>query len=142
EEMAAFQQEFRQYQSVKKAEAFFSEPGRDDSLAPVMSEILEEKKAQYGADYARVLSQDLSLLYDLAQVRNGATKPAVDPEAIRREERESINKQISASAPAHHATVNTLGDSKPQLTPEWFANVYQPSNPEHRKLVDEAFGGK
>lgn len=142
EEMDAFQQEFRQYQSVKKAEAFFSEEGRDDSLAPVMSEILEEKKSEHGAAYARVLSADLPLLYDLAQIRkNGPSKVQVDPEAIRREERESINKQISASAPAQHATQNTLGDSKPQLTPEWFANVYQPGNPEHRKLVDEAMGG-
>lgn len=136
EEMDAFQQEFRQYQSVKKAEAFFAEEGRDDSLAPVMSEILEEKKAAYGAEYARVLSSDLPLLYDLARVRQGSSVgQSVDPEAIRREERESMNKQLSGASANAHASANTLSDNKPQVTTEWLRTKYEPGNPEHDKLV-------
>lgn len=137
EEMDAFQREFRQYQSVKKAEAFFAEEGRDDSLAPVMSEILEEKKAQHGAEYARVLSSDLPLLYDLARVKQGATASTVDPEAIRREERESINKKLSGSSSNQHASSGSVANSATKVTPEWLRNEYKPGNPEHDKLVAE-----
>lgn len=136
EEMEAFQQEFRQYQSTKKAEAFFAEEGRDDSLAPVMSEILEQKKAEHGVEYARVLSGDLELLYDLARVRQGSTTSNVDPEAIRREERESINKQLSGASVSQHASTGQV-QTAPKVTQEWLRTEYQPGNPEHDKLIAE-----
>lgn len=137
DEIQAFQQEFRTYQAQRKAESFFKEDGRDDTLAPVMSEILEEKKAAYGPEYARVLSEDLTLLYDLAQVKRGA-KPSVDAEAIRREERESINQKLTASTTAQHAQTNTLTGGKTKVTAEWIRNEYDPRNPEHLAIMQEA----
>ena len=136
EDMTAFQQEFSQYKSMKKAEAFFSEEGRDDSLSPVMAEILDEKKAEHGAEYARVLANDLPLLYDLAQIRSGANKQAanVDPEAIRREERESINKKMSGASATQHASTGQV-QTAPKVTAEWLRSEYRPGNPEHDALV-------
>lgn len=138
DEIEEFKKEFRTYQAQKQAEQFFAEEGRDDSLAPVMSEILEEKKAQHGAEYARVLSQDLNLLYDIARVRQGSGNQ-VDAEAIRREERESINKQLSSGAPSAHATTGST-QSAPVVTEDWIRTEYNSKNPEHVKLVDAFFG--
>ena len=141
DEIESFRQEFRQYQATKQAEQFFSQEGRDDTFAPVMSEILEEKKAAHGADYARVLSGDLELLYDLAVIRKGGAA-TVDADAIRREERESINKQLAAAPTGPHATTNTLNDTTTKITQEWIQNEYNPRNPEHVKLVDQYFAGQ
>ena len=139
DELESFRQEFRQYQATKKAEEFFREEGRNDALAPVMSEILEEKKAVHGPEYARVLSQDLNLLYDLAQLRSGAV--GVDPDQIRQEERESINKQMSGQSGNAHATQPTMGSKKQVVTSEWLRSEYQPGNPEHDALVSEYMNG-
>ncbi len=138
DEITAFKQEFRQYQAQKQAEQFFAQEGRDDSLAPVMSQILEEKKAAYGPDYARVLSQDLNLLYDLARVQQGAAAPTVDADAIRREERESINHKIAAGTVGGDA-VQTVAKGGAVVDEQWFATTYDPYNPEHVKLRDEYF---
>lgn len=140
DELESFRQEFRQYQSLKKAEEFFKQDGRDENLAPAMSEILEEKKAQYGPDYARVLSQDLNLLYDLAQIKQGGVQPPVDADAIRRQERESINQRMAATAPQAHAT-NGSHEAPSKIDMDWIRSKYDVNNPEHRALVDEYLTG-
>ncbi len=140
DEIEAFKNEFRQYQATRQAEAFFNEDGRDDTLAPVMSEILEEKKAQFGPDYARVLSQDLPLLYDLARIKAG-TGSDVDAEAIRREERESINRNLASNTPTAHAVTNA-GNTPAKVTLEWIRTEYNSKNPEHVALVNEFYGGQ
>lgn len=125
---------------------FWQGENRDRSLEPVMVEILNEKVAeltpQFGEEqarmYAKTLSRDLGTLYDMARLRSGAnTNASVDVEAIRREERESINKQLQGGAPQSHA-VQGGQPKKPQITAEWLTNVYNPRNPEHIKLLQEA----
>lgn len=138
DELESFRNEFKQYQATRQAEAFFKEEGRDDSLAPVMSEILEEKKTAYGPEYAKVLAEDLSLLYDLARVRGGGTAQPVDPEQVRQAERESINRQFAAGGSAQHAT-QSAPTNQVVVNREWFATTYDPNNDEHRKLADEYF---
>lgn len=128
--------ELEQLKFEKQEEKFF-EDNRDKTLQPVMVEILNEKAAQYGNEYAYALSRDLDALYAQAQVRNGSFNAQIDPEQIRREERESINRQMSANAPQAHATQGGQ-EKKPQLTPEWFTNVYDSRNPEHIELLKEA----
>ena len=124
-----------QLESEKATDKFFSE-GRDRSLETKMVEILNEKKEQYGKDYAMNLSRDLDALYGLAQVRAGAS--SVDAEAIRREERESINRQMSATAPTSHATQGQR-QTGGQIDENWIRNEYDPHNPEHRVLVDQFY---
>ena len=125
---------------------FWQGSGRDRSLEPVMVEILNEKVAeltpQFGEyqarTYAKTLSRDLDTLYGLAQLRSGANTGAnIDAEAIRREERESINKQLQGGAPQAHAMQGGQ-PKKPQITAEWLTNVYNPRDPEHIKLLQEA----
>ena len=124
-----------QLEYEKTTDKFFSD-GRDRSLETKMVEILAEKKEQYGAEYAYNLSRDLDALYGLAQVRAGAS--SVDAEAIRREERESINRQMSATAPTSHATQGQR-QTGGQIDENWIRNEYDPRNPEHRVLVDQFY---
>lgn len=140
DEIAQFQAEFRQYQAQKQAETFFSQEGRDDSLAPVMTAVLEEKRAEYGDEYASVLSRDMELLYDLAKLKQGTVGAAsVDEDAVRREERESINQKITAGASSAHATASASQTGQaPKIDAAWIANVYDPRNKEHVELMQQA----
>lgn len=121
-------------------------PKYDRSLEGKMTKILYDKVEQLtpmlgeaeAKKYAFSLSRDLDTLYTMAAKENGAFQPPVDVEAIRREERESINKQLSAGAPNAHATQGGQSPA-PKVTPEWITNEYDPRNPEHRKLVDEFY---
>ena len=124
-----------QLESEKATDRFFSD-GRDRSLETKMVEILNEKKEQYGKEYAMNLSRDLDALYGLAQVRAGAS--SVDAEAIRREERESINRQMSATAPTSHATQGQR-QTGGQIDENWIRTEYDPRNAEHRVLVDQFY---
>lgn len=117
-----------------KKSAFMA--GKDATLEPVMAQIVAEKRAEYGDDYARSLLNDLPTLYALASSQKPAdTSAAV--EAARREERSSMNQSLTASAGGANATT-----SKPatpiKVTSDWIRNEYNPNDPEHRALVDAA----
>jgi hypothetical protein len=110
--------------------------GKDATLEPVMAQIVADKRKEFGDDYARALLNDLPTLYGLAQLSKPAdTSAAV--EAAKRDERTSMNQSLTASAGGAQAT-----SSKPatpiKVTSEWIRNEYNPSNPEHRALVDAA----
>lgn len=90
----------------RQVERFFSEQGRDRNLEAVMYDIVKDKAAKYGVEYANNLRHDLDTLYDLAVLESSRNKPQVDPEQIRREERESINQQLQQGTQAH-ATDNS-----------------------------------
>lgn len=90
----------------RQVERFFGEQGRDRNLEAVMYDIVKDKAAKYGVEYANNLRHDLDTLYDLAVLESSRNKPQVDPEQIRREERESINQQLQQGAQAH-ATDNS-----------------------------------
>lgn len=123
------------FEYKSKTDSFWSQEGKNRELEASMVQILKDKQEQFGKDYAYSLSQDLDTLYAMAQLQNGTGNPTVAKEEGRREERVSINKSLSAGAPQAHA-INTQPQSPAQVTPEWIMNEYNPSNPEHRKLVD------
>lgn len=116
----------------QRAESFFE--GKDRSLEKHMVEVLNEKRGQYGDEYAASLTQDLDALYGLAQVRAGQVSSA-DVEAIRREERESIRRQQMAGAPQAHA-VSSGNSSSSGIDSDWIKNEYNPNNPEHTVALD------
>lgn len=118
----------------RETDKFFT--GKDRSLEAKMVQALDEKRKQYGDAYAAALSRDLDTLYTLAG--GGAKEAPIDAEAIRREERESINRQSSASAPTAHATVQGTPQAG-AIDQQWIEKEYDPRNPEHRKLVDEYY---
>ena len=108
--------------------------GKDATLEPVMGQIVADARKELGDDYARSLINNLPFLYKLASL-NKTTDTSAVIEAAKQEERNSINKSLSAGASDAHAI-----SSKPQtpikVTSEWIRNEYNPSNPEHRALVD------
>ena len=124
-----------------KTDAFWGQSGKDRNLEGTMVNLLKNKAEQFGKEYAYALSQDLDTLYAMAQLESGTGNPSVAKEEGRREERESINKSISASAPQAHATTGTPA-AAPKVTMEWIHNEYDSRNPEHRKLVDAFYQGK
>lgn len=93
----------------RQVERFFSEQGRNRELEAVMYDIVKDKAAKYGVEYANNLRHDLDTLYDLAVLKSSQNTQKVDPEQIRREERESINQQLQQGAQAH-ATDNSAED--------------------------------
>lgn len=137
-EDAAFKREFRQFKAEQATSKFWGEEGRNRELEPVMVEILNEKKEQYGKAYVETLVSDLDTLYGLAQLRSGTPGAvSVDQEAIRREERESIRKRQVAGVGQSHAVSQTNAGT-PKIDRDWLENEYDPSNAEHIQLVDAA----
>lgn len=130
----------------RTTDKFWSGENRDRSLESSMVEILHDKvetlTPMLGEDeakkYAFNLSRDLDTLYGMAQLKNGA-KPGqnVDAEAIRREERESIKKAMTAGAPNAHA-VESQPAKNVQVTDEWIRDVYNPRDPEHIEIMQKA----
>jgi len=136
-EDAKFRREFTQWKYEQQSDKFWTGENIDRSLEPSMVEILNEKKEEYGPDYARILSQDLTTLYGLAQIKSNANAGSTaNTDAIRREERESIKKQQTASAGQSHAV--TQNNSSTKIDRSWLETTYDSSNLEHRKMVDEA----
>lgn len=136
DEQEKFRSEFNQFRYEQKTSSFWTE-GRNKELEPTMVEILNEKKEQFGDEYARNLSNDLDTLYGMAQLKTGNTSgPIVDENKIRQEERDSINKQLTSGAPQAHAV--TQSPSATKVDSEWIENTYQPGNPEHVKMLQDA----
>lgn len=110
--------------------------GKDATLEPVMAQIVAEKRAQFGDDYARSLLNDLPTLYGLAQLQKPADTSAA-AQAAREEERTSMNQSLAASGADAHAT-NSAPVAPVKVTDDWIENVYDSTNPEHRALLDAA----
>jgi len=125
---------------------FFNQEDIDRSLEPSMTQIIKDKfeqvKAESGEEFARqyitVFGADLPTVYKLAQLESGKLDTKTAVEQGRREERDSINRQLSASAPDSDAVQPTAG--APIVSEEWIKTTYDPKNPEHKKLVDAYFG--
>lgn len=141
-----FKREFRQYKYERQVDSFWAgDGGRDRALEPVMAEILNEKVAeltpilgeQAARQHAFNLSRDLGTLYSMAQIKSGTFDPNAAKEEGRREERDSIRQQSSASAPQAHA-VTPGTPSTPKVDREWLTNTYDPTNEEHKTLLAEA----
>ncbi len=111
--------------------------GKDVTLEPVMAQIVADARKELGDDYARGLLGNLPFLYSLAEGRKPAVDTSAAIEQAKKEERTSMNQSLSASAGGANATT-----SKPatpiKVTSEWIRNEYDPSNAEHRALVDAA----
>lgn len=134
----------RKLEYTAASNAFFNQEGIDKTLEPEMVGVLKEEfervKAIKGEDFAKeyitTFGDDLPKVYGLAQVKSGKLDTKTAIEQGRREERDSINRQLSASAPDSDATQATATETK--VTAEWIRNEYNPANPEHRALVDAA----
>lgn len=121
------------YSNTKKS--FFE--GKDVSIEPVMAQIVAKIRDSGDENYARKLVNDLPMLYELATIGRGTTDTSAAIEAAKQEERNSMNKSLSAGASDAHAT-NSKPATPIKITSDWIRNEYDPKNPEHRALVDAA----
>lgn len=136
-----FRSEFNQFRYEQKTSSFWADEKRSKELEPTMVQILNEKKEQFGDEYARNLSNDLETLYGMAQLKTGNTSgPIVDENKIRQEERDSINKQLTSGAPQAHAVAQSTGT--PKIDSDWIENTYEPGNAEHEKMLQEAMAAQ
>lgn len=103
-----------------------------------MAEIITEEVERNGKQAASYLAADLDRLLILAKARRGDNDEQSKIEAARREERELLRQRQEAGSGASGASNSNQNTSKPKVTREWIDNGYDPSNPEHREMVDEA----
>ena len=117
---------------------FFTEQPEAKKFESAMCQVLKNEEKQYGKEAAIILSRNLPRLLREAKAIAGedGTKEAV--EKAKRTERERLNKQTQGASDRMDAT-NTAKKGNTKVTREWFANEYDPSNAEHRALVDKAF---
>ncbi len=141
--------EIREYKYNKQVDSFWKDGNKDRSLEPIMATILNDKLAeltpQIGKDEARKyvfnLSRDFDTLYAQAKIKSDAFSPEAAKEEGRREERDSIKRQLAAAPDAAHAVQPTV-KSTPKVTLDWIRNEYDSKNPEHVALVNAFYGKK
>lgn len=116
---------------------FWSEHQDERKYEGKMAELLVEEKNKWGDDAAWRLAQDLPRLLREAKFAEGAFDSDAARDAGRREERERLRKTQEGSAETAHAS-QSVAQTKQKVDRDWVENTYDPSNPEHQKLLDTA----
>lgn len=134
-EMRRTQAMVAQLQSQQRVTDFYMNNPEARDFDKEMGELVKEEAKERGADAARYLAADLERLLLLAKARKG-TDSTEAIEAARREERESLRRKQEGAGETPAAQTRNSGTNK--VTREWVQNEYDPKNPEHQALVDEA----
>jgi hypothetical protein len=139
-EMRRTQAMVAQLESKQRVTDFYLDNPEARDYDKEMGEIVKEEAAKFtnpeeGKAAARYLASDLERLLLLAKARRG-TDSSEAIEAARREERESLRREQEGAGESPAAQTRSQGT--PKVTREWVTNEYDPSNPEHQKMVDEA----
>lgn len=126
-----------QLESKIARDEFFRQDGIDANVEPAMVDVLNKTRETSGVEVARMLSQNLPLLYKIARTETLDESVEAARQQGRQEERASITAKTNASAPAAHA--RTQSDNTPKITREWISNNPNYSdNPETLRMVEEA----
>lgn len=134
-ELRAEMNQLKQYQRVN--EFWRQNPDAKDYEADMNRLVLEEKE-KYGLDSAIYLSKNLDRLYKLAKADR--QDPDSLREAGRREERQELRRKQEGSADSGSASVQS-SRSNGKVDASWIENTYDPSNAEHRKMLDAYLAG-
>lgn len=124
-------------EAKSELDAYYRQDPDASKYAKEAGELLVEVAKEQGQQAAAVLARNKKYLFTLAKDRAGVFNTDAARETGRREERESLRKRQEGSADGAHAT-QPGASATPKVTREWVENEYDPSNPEHRKMVDEA----
>lgn len=116
---------------------YFANNPEDRKYEAKMAEILAKEKEQYGEDAAWRLLNNLPRLVREAKFADGAFDSDAARESGRREEREELRRRQEAGADTAHASTPTA-NSAGKIDRAWVESTYDPNNPEHQKLLDEA----
>lgn len=116
---------------------FWDENPSDRQYESKMAEILTQEREERGDAAAAVLASNLPRLLREAKYASGEFDSDAARESGRRAEREDLRRKQEGGADGAHAT-NSSGGSDTKITKAWLESTYDPNNPEHRKMVDEA----
>lgn len=130
--------EMAQIKANQRLNDFYRENPDAEDYAEEMKQALVNEVKTYGEDAGRVLSQNLPrLLREARALRGDGHDAEAAREAGRREEREELRRKQEASADSASASTPSRGGNT-KVTRRWIADNYDPSNDEHRKMLDEA----
>lgn len=129
-------QQIRLIAATQRTNEFYERNPEARELNKEMAQLLREEAEKRGKEAAVYLGQDLDRLYILAKARRGDNDAEAAREAGRREEREALRRKQEGSADSAHATQPVTPQKK--VDRAWIENEYDPSNPEHQRLMDEA----
>lgn len=135
-ELLKMRSELAQTKASERTNSFYIRNPDAREYDKEMGQILVEEMETNGRQAAAFLATNLDRLLVLAKARKGDLAPDAVSEAARREERELLRKRQEASGGNSHASNTHSSPNK--VTKEWLSNGYDPSNVEHRKMVDEA----
>ena len=138
-----FEFRLKQRDMVDNIRQYWQENPDDKAYEAEAITILQAEKERYGDDAMLRLAENMPRLVREAKHNAGAFDPDKLAEKGRKEERERLNKLQSGSADVAHATTSDT-PSKDEVNADWVRNVYDPTNEEHRKKLDNfmASGGK
>jgi hypothetical protein len=121
--------------SQRKRDFFDSIPEAKEYEAD-MARLIQTEAERNGVEAARYLASDLRRVYVLARDLHNDDAVRTASETARREERELLRQKQEAGSGSQAASSSQR--RSPKVNNEWVQNEYDPSNPEHRKMVDEA----
>lgn len=124
-------------EAENKSNKFWTDHSEDRKYEGKMAELLLEEKKTFGEDAAWRLAQNLPRLLREAKFATGDNDSDVARDAGRREERERLRKEQEGSADGAHAS-QSVSKGKTKINADWVENTYDPSNEEHRKMLDAA----
>jgi hypothetical protein len=136
EALARSNQQIAQLKAEQRLDRFRRERPDAVEYESDMRDIILQEQKMYGIEAARALAANLPRLYREAKALREGDGTESAREEGRREERELLRKRQEAGAESHHA--QSPSPKGPKVTREWIKNEYNPSNPEHRAMVDEA----
>jgi hypothetical protein len=130
--------ETAQVKAELKLDRFYRENPDAEEYEAEMAEALQNEIKQYGAQAGQVLAQNLPrLLREAKAIRGDGHDADAAREAGRREEREALRRKQEGAADTASASTPTRGGTS-KVTRKWIAETYDPSNEDHRKMLDEA----
>lgn len=135
--LKAQDQQIRLINARQRSQDFFSKVPEAREYEAEMAQVLVNEKEKYGEAAAVILAQNLDRVFREAKDLRGDNDVDSAREAGRRAEREELRRKQEASSESASATDHSKGKT-PKVTRDWIANHYDPSNEEHRKMVDEA----
>lgn len=131
-EQKAMRAEMAQLKQYQRVNEFWNQNPEAKELEADMNRLVLEEKEKYGLESAIYLSRNLDRLYKLAKADR--TDPETLKAAGRQEEREELRRKQEGSADTGSASSSTRTSSK--IDQNWIDNVYDPSNVEHRNMLD------
>lgn len=129
--------EMAQMRAEKRIDKFFQDNSEAQEYQEDMRDILVRTIEEDGKDAARYLTKNLKHLLAIAKEERGDGNDAAREEG-RRAEREELRRKGESSAGTGHAASQSTSSRSTKIDKNWVDNTYDPSNEEHRQMLDAA----